>query len=272
MVLSDREIMERSKVPDFVVEQEIFPAAIGRRAPKIEIRKEFFWGDETDVMSYVGSHNTPTALFSQQRKTYRLLTPEENDAFKPMISPFFGCQVRTREVIDNSQEAHELDDDVYKHEKIISYGLSSYGYDIRLADEFKIFTNVDSAQVDPKNFDSNAFVDRKGLFCIIPPNSFMLGRSVERICVPRDIIAVCIGKSTYARVGCIVNVTPLEPEWEGYITLELSNTTPLPMKVYANEGVAQLMFHRASRACQVSYADRKGKYQDQPAQVVPARI
>ena len=156
-----------------------------------------------------------------------------------------------------------------KRDGMISYGLSSYGYDVRVADEFKIFTNVDSAIVDPKNFDDRCLVDRTTDCCIIPPNSFALARTVERFRIPRDVLVVCVGKSTYARCGIIVNVTPLEPEWEGYITLEFSNTTTLPAKLYANEGAAQLLFLRGDVPCEVSYADRKGKYMDQSGVVVP---
>lgn len=146
---------------------------------------------------------------------------------------------------------------------VISYGLSSYGYDIRIADEFKIFTNVHSAVVDPKHFNPQSFIDYTGEVCIIPPNSFVLARTVEYFRIPRDVLTICVGKSTYARCGLIVNVTPFEPEWEGYVTLEISNTTPLPARVYANEGIAQVLFFRADTVCEVSYADRKGKYQAQ---------
>jgi dCTP deaminase len=151
----------------------------------------------------------------------------------------------------------------------ISYGLSSYGYDLRIADEFKIFTNVNSAVVDPKHFDPRSFVDFTGDVCIIPPNSFVLGRSVEYFRIPRNVITVCLGKSTYARCGIIVNVTPLEPEWEGHITLEFSNTSPLPAKIYANEGVAQVIFLQSDEACETSYRDRKGKYQGQTGVTLP---
>jgi dCTP deaminase len=145
----------------------------------------------------------------------------------------------------------------------ISYGLSSYGYDIRIADEFKIFTNVNSTIVDPKNFDERSFVDFKGDVCVIPPNSFALARTVEYFKIPRNILTICVGKSTYARCGIIVNVTPFEPEWEGYATLEISNTTPLPAKIYANEGIAQVVFFESDQICEISYADKKGKYQKQ---------
>jgi len=145
----------------------------------------------------------------------------------------------------------------------ISYGVSSYGYDIRVADEFMIFTNVHSAIVDPKDFDPNSMVDFRGEVCIIPPNSFVLARTVEYFRIPRSVLTVCLGKSTYARCGIIVNVTPFEPEWEGYVTLEISNTTPLPAKIYANEGIAQVLFFEADEECKISYADKNGKYQKQ---------
>ena len=151
----------------------------------------------------------------------------------------------------------------------ISYGLSSYGYDARVADEFKIFTNVNSSVVDPKNFDPDSFVDRKTDVCIIPPNSFALARTVEYFRVPRDVLVICLGKSTYARCGIIVNVTPLEPEWEGHVTLEFSNTTTLPAKIYANEGVAQMLFLESDEECEVSYKDRGGKYQGQRGVTLP---
>jgi len=165
-----------------------------------------------------------------------------------MIEPFVESQVR---------------------DGVISFGVSSYGYDIRVADEYKIFTNVHSTIVDPKNFDPKSMVDFKGDVCIIPPNSFVLSRSVEYLRIPRNVLVVCLGKSTMARCGLIVNVTPLEPMWEGYITLEISNTTPLPAKIYSNEGIAQLLFFEADEECLVSYADKKGKYQKQQAIVLP---
>lgn len=152
--------------------------------------------------------------------------------------------------------------------KHISYGLSSYGYDLRVSDEFKVFTNVHNAIVDPKNFSENSFVNISGSFCIIPPNSFALAKSVEYFKIPRNILTLCIGKSTYARCGIIVNVTPFEPEWEGYVTLEISNTTPLPAKIYSNEGLAQVLFFEAKNICEISYSDRKGKYMHQKGIVV----
>lgn len=169
-----------------------------------------------------------------------------------MISPYQGRQVR------------ELDSG-----KIISYGVSSYGYDVRCSNEFKIFTNINSAVVDPKAFDESSFIDVKSDVCIIPPNSFALARTVEYFRIPRNVLTICLGKSTYARCGIIVNVTPLEPEWEGHVTLEFSNTTPLPAKIYANEGVAQMVFLEADDVCAVSYSDRAGKYQGQTGVTLP---
>jgi dCTP deaminase len=154
-------------------------------------------------------------------------------------------------------------------EKVISYGLSSYGYDLRVGDEFKVFTNMYNSIVDPKNFNENAFINIKGKTCIIPPNSFALACSVEYFRIPRDVLTLCIGKSTYARCGIIVNVTPFEPEWEGFVTLEISNTTPLPAVIYANEGLAQVLFYQAAEQCEVSYADRGGKYMNQTKITLP---
>ena len=165
-----------------------------------------------------------------------------------MIDPFEGRQVR---------------------DGVISYGVSSYGYDMRVADEFKIFTNVNSSIVDPKHFDPKSFVEFKGAVCIVPPNSFALARSVEYFRIPRNCLTICVGKSTYARCGIIVNVTPFEPEWEGFVTLEISNTTPLPAKIYANEGLCQVIFFESDEQCEVSYKDKKGKYQSQTGIVLP---
>ncbi|MEO6332074.1 MAG: dCTP deaminase [Gemmatimonadaceae bacterium] len=165
-----------------------------------------------------------------------------------MIEPFEGRQVR---------------------EGVISYGVSSYGYDMRVASEFKIFTNVLSSIVDPKNFDPKSFVSFEGDVCIVPPNSFALGRSVEYFRIPRDVVTITVGKSTYARCGIITNVTPFEPEWEGHVTLEISNTTPLPAKIYANEGIAQVLFFRGDEPPEVSYKDKKGKYQSQTGVTLP---
>lgn len=159
--------------------------------------------------------------------------------------------------------------DRLERKDVISYGVSSYGYDARVSDEFKIFTNVNNTVVDPKNFSTQGFVDRKTDVCVIPPNSFVLARTVELFRIPRDVLVICLGKSTYARCGIIVNVTPLEPEWEGHVTLEFSNTTPLPARIYANEGACQFIFLKGDSECDVSYADRKGKYQGQQGVTLP---
>ncbi|MGQ3297624.1 dCTP deaminase [Reyranella sp.] len=159
--------------------------------------------------------------------------------------------------------------DAQKREGVISYGLSSYGYDARVGTDFKIFTNVNSSVVDPKNFDQQSFVDRNTEVCVIPPNSFALARTVEYFRIPRDVLVICVGKSTYARCGIIVNVTPLEPEWEGHVTLEFSNTTPLPARIYANEGACQFLFLQGNEPCEVSYRDKAGKYQGQRGVTLP---
>ena len=165
---------------------------------------------------------------------------------RDMISPFEASQIRDR-----------------GGQRLISYGTSSYGYDVRCADEFKVFTNIHSAVVDPKDFDEKSFVDIKSDVCVVPPNSFALARTVEYFKIPEDVLTICLGKSTYARCGIIVNVTPLEPEWEGHVTLEFSNTTNLPAKIYANEGVAQMLFFQSDERCLITYRDRGGKYQGQ---------
>ena len=151
----------------------------------------------------------------------------------------------------------------------ISFGLSSFGYDIRVSDEYKIFTNINSSIVDPKNFDENSFIDFLGEVCMVPPNSFALARSIEYFRIPRDVLTLCVGKSTYARCGIIVNVTPFEPEWEGYVTLEISNTTPLPAKIYSNEGLCQVLFFQSDEDCRISYKDKAGKYQKQSGITLP---
>jgi dCTP deaminase len=156
-----------------------------------------------------------------------------------------------------------------EEKRIVSYGTSSYGYDIRCSTEFKIFTNINAAVVDPKAFDDSSFIEFEGDVCIIPPNSFVLARTIEYFRIPRNVLTICVGKSTYARCGIIVNVTPFEPEWEGYVTLEFSNTTPLPAKIYANEGVAQVIFFESEEVCEISYKDRKGKYQGQTGVTLP---
>jgi len=172
-----------------------------------------------------------------------------------------------RMALEHRMIAPFVDDQV--RDGVVSYGLSSYGYDIRVADEFKVFTNVYSTLIDPKNFDPQSFVDIKADVCIVPPNSFALARTIEYFRIPRDVLTVCLGKSTYARCGIIVNVTPFEPEWEGTVTLEISNTTPLPAKIYANEGLAQVLFFQSDEPCEKSYADKKGKYLRQQGVTLP---
>ena len=204
---------------------------------------------------------------SQCIPSHLQLKRADRGSFKPMIEPFESGQVRVKKPY-----SAEFDTDLLLNRgKIISYGTSSYGYDVRCAPEFKIFTNINSAIVDPKNFDERAFVGFSGDRCIIPPNSFILARSVEYLRIPRDVLVVCVGKSTYARVGIVCNVTPLEPEWEGHITLEFSNTTNLPAVMYANEGCAQLLFFQADSndICETSYLDRGGKYQGQTGVTLP---
>ena len=188
-----------------------------------------------------------------------------------MIEPFADRQVRNREADSfiNATEAPAAAEPPRQPGALISYGLSSYGYDLRVSDEFKVFTNVFNTVVDPKEFDPQSFVDMRTDVCIVPPNSFALARSVEYFRIPRDILTICLGKSTYARCGIIVNVTPFEPEWEGHVTLEISNTTPLPARIYANEGLAQVIFLQAESVCEVSYADRAGKYMKQRGITVP---
>jgi len=172
---------------------------------------------------------------------------------KGMIEPFVDGQVKKTDAGD----------------RVISYGLSSYGYDLRVSNEFKVFTNVFGSVVDPKSFDDRSFVDIETDVCVVPPNSFALARSVEYFRIPRDVLTICVGKSTYARCGIIVNVTPFEPEWEGHVTLEISNTTPLPARIYANEGLAQVVFFLANEVCETSYADRAGKYMGQRGITIP---
>jgi dCTP deaminase len=190
------------------------------------------------------NYKVPKGSFMLKNDRWIRKMSQEHD----MINPFSEKQVR---------------------EGVISYGLSSYGYDLRVADEFKIFTNVNSSIVDPKKFDERSFVTVQTDICIIPPNSFALARSVEYFKIPRSVLTICVGKSTYARCGIIVNVTPFEPEWEGFVTLEISNTTPLPARIYANEGLCQILFFQSDEICETSYADRKGKYQAQKGIVLP---
>jgi dCTP deaminase len=247
-ILSDKQIKARCIAPTHrITRVSKVGSAWVERAPEDVVLTE----DELDIL--LGR--------TQIKPPVRRFTPEERADFAPMIEPFVATQVREKEHRINADQGHV--------EKVVSYGLSSYGYDVRCADEFKIFTNVNSALVDPKNFDEKAFMNVKADEIIIPPNSFALARTVEYFRIPRDVLVVCLGKSTYARCGIIVNVTPLEPEWEGHVTLEFSNTTPLPAKIYANEGCAQFLFLKADDVCDQSYKDKGGKYQGQTGVVTP---
>lgn len=247
-------------------------------------------------LAWEGNTHTVEQLEDLERRFWAVRLKDTDPLvrdFKPMIEPFESGQVRhkTPDTFEEFVSKLRLDKasllnrtptllrrnyDAYliefaKDSKVISYGTSSYGYDVRCADEFKIFTNINSSVIDPKNFDPQCFVDFKGDVCIIPPNSFVLARTVEHFRIPRNVLTVCLGKSTYARTGIVVNVTPLEPEWEGFVTLEFSNTTTLPAKIYANEGVAQMLFFESDEDCETSYKERGGKYQSQVG-VVPPRM
>ena len=207
----------------------------------------FIFTPSTKICPAVGSYSFEISFSIE-------LFPEPLSPTKDMISPFQPNQIKRNESTD---------------EKLISYGLSSYGYDVRCASEFKVFTNIHSATVDPKKFQKSSFVDRESDYCMIPPNSFVLARTVEYFRIPREVLVICVGKSTYARCGIIVNVTPLEPEWEGHVTLEISNTTPLPAKIYSNEGLCQVLFFESDEVCETSYKDKKGKYQKQTGITLP---
>ena len=240
-ILSDRQIRSRCVAPTHQISRI---SRVGMRV--IEHGAEDVIMTDKDVEDLV--------KMGRASPQFRVYSPTEREAFQAMIEPFEPDQIRR--IADK---------------KVISYGTSSYGYDVRCANEFKIFTNVNSTIVDPKNFDDKAFVDVTADEIIIPPNSFALARTVEYFRIPRDVLVICLGKSTYARCGIIVNVTPLEPEWEGHVTLEFSNTTPLPAKIYANEGCAQFLFlhNSISGICEQSYKDRGGKYQGQTGVVTP---
>lgn len=237
-------------------------------------------------LAWAGLSHTQEELDSLVNRYHAVkLNPEQiaGHGWKQMIEPFEPEQVREKEVDMSAWQGvyagipptHSLramtreDKSKPLTEKVISYGVSSYGYDVRCADEFKVFTNIHSQMIDPKNFNEQCFVDVKGAYCIIPPNSFALARTIEYFRIPRNVLTICLGKSTYARCGIIVNVTPLEPEWEGHVTLEFSNTTNLPAKIYANEGVAQMLFLESDEECEVSYKDRGGKYQGQRGVTLP---
>lgn len=270
MIQNDKWIKEQCTPPRFVVTELV------SSAPFASGQDVYYVPRERTYLSHLSAEEIQALIrrdtFNDKGiKSYRAVTQEDLLNWQPMIAPFEPNQVRTREqrYADVLRQVCDDPQDV-QPEKIVSYGTSSFGYDIRCSDEFKIFTNIHSTVVDPKNFDPKTFVDFKGEVCIIPPNSFALARTVERFKIPRNVMTICLGKSTYARCGIIVNVTPFEPGWEGYVTLEFSNTTPLPAKIYANEGCAQVLFFQGEQP-ETSYADRQGKYQGQTG-VVPPRI
>ena len=261
-ILSDNEIKSRCIRPIFVAsrktEQNDTEYAMFHSVTKDEVEKQIFLfnrslfgvGNIDELLLQYPDDQKPTVIetFADKFYTVREIPEDEDisDKWKPMIYPFVENSVRE----DNEK-------------KIISYGLSSYGYDVRLQNKFKIFTNINSAIIDPLNFDETTHVDHEGEYCIIPPNSYILGVTVEKFNIPRDVMVVCVGKSTYARCGAIINVTPIEPEFNSYIVIEISNSTNLPLKVYANQGIAQFLFFQGNQPCEVSYLDRNGKYLNQ---------
>ncbi len=260
-ILADHQIRQLCTVPSFVITTNVPQPVINGNYVYPKEVESFTYASENVLKEEIKQvYSSINGLFDKKHligiTDYRLLTQEEKDNFKPMISPFVDGQVRVDE----------------QGNKVISYGLSSSGYDLRIAPEFKIFTNTYSTIVDPKNFDSNSFVDFTGSEVIIPPNSFVLARSLERFVMPRDVCAIVVGKSTLARVGINCLCTPLENSWEGYLTLEFANVTPLPVKLYANEGGCQCMFFKNSSAPDVSYSDRNGKYSNQGAEIVLAKV
>lgn len=248
-ILNDKEITQLSIMPKWVIEKRVTPTEFSNGTSPY-IVKSYSHDSEEEVA--IECINTPKA-------TYRSLTLDEQQAFVPMIENFIPKQIRTNEVV-----------------KLISYGLSSMGFDVRLAEDFRIFSNTNALQVDPKNFDENCLVEGKlntaedgSKYVIIPPNSYLLGHTIERFNIPKDIMVVALGKSTYARAGAIVNVTPIEPGFSGTVVIEVSNSTPLPLRVYANEGISQFLFFKSSGPCDVSYSDRDGKYMNQTGMQLP---
>jgi dCTP deaminase len=294
-LLSDRQIRERSIRPNYRTVTEITNELLGTNE---FIMENFLFSNNPPALRRIKAIERAVEIHNLQDlpmihpfeegqvrernvHTLRSLTKdilnEPNhstiDSFPNLPAHIAAGVVDEIELTSRAIAQQRLDkmiaDGTMPKEKIISYGTSSYGYDVRCAPEFKIFTNINSTIVDPKNFDDKCFVDFEGPECIIPPNSFALARTVEYFRIPRDVLVVCLGKSTYARCGIIVNVTPLEPEWEGHVTLEFSNTTPLPARIYANEGVAQMLFFKTDEPCVTSYKDRGGKYQGQVGVTIP---
>jgi dCTP deaminase len=302
-ILSDRQIRELCLPPTFIIHERLprvrepSDTAFSSMVPLTKRSSPTYMSEEEIRAQLVRDSYDLPGIYS-----YTPLTDKEKAEFKPMIAPFEPTQVRVAErhcTIEEHEYYHLLQYQgaskettlawmqernksilgvrhdpllgVQVREKIISYGLTSFGYDVRVADEFKIFTDLNSSIVDPKNFDEGSFKDFKGPVCTIPPNSFILARTIERFDLPRNIVADCLGKSTYARCGISIMVTPLEPEWDGYLTLEFANTTPLPAKIYAGEGCGQIRFFRGED-CEVSYRDRGGKYNGQVAEPVTPKV
>lgn len=272
MILNDKEIKELCIMPTFVVSRWIkkdpsHVDAVFDVFVEPELVDSFTHQTEEELLKEVAESNH---VIKRGTKCFRKLTPEELSNFNPMIENFIGKQVKTRKIPNRNQDSsfHYLEPE---DQRIVSYGLSSFGYDFRVANEFKIFTNINSTVVDPLNFDDRCFTDFVGDVCIVPPNSFVLARTVEKFNIPPDIVGICTGKSTIARSGLSILVTPLEPNWSGFLTLEFANTTPLPVKLHSGMGGGQIMFYRGNRP-DVTYADRNGKYQNQGPEVVTPRV
>lgn len=264
-LLADHQLKKFCKTPNFILTREYGDPVINENNPEAPAKcltvTEPCYYDEAFIQELMKDDNSYIH--------YAPANEAEKVAIaRPMIYPFIPNQVRV--ATEETIAACNMDD-IKVGDKIISYGLSSYGYDVRLASEFKIFTDMNSAIIDPLNFSEDVYFDHKGSYCIIPPGGYMLSRTVEYFRIPRDITAVCVGKSTYARVGAVVNVTPIEAGFEGYVVIEISNATRSPMKIYAGMGISQFLFHKGNKQCEVSYADRDGKYQGQTG-IVVARV
>lgn len=260
MIKSDKWIKRQCMVPTFVVYHYVV-----KGSEMVRDDGEYSWSDELTLARQA----TTGGIHS-----FRALTEEEKINFKPMIEPFEPGQVRTQRTLRTRGGTINLEtgiDTPMPGEKIISWGLTSMGYDVRLADTYKVFSNINNAIIDPLKMSDDCYVDRQGEFCIIPPNSYILGHTIETFDIPRDVIAVCVGKSTYARAGIAINVTPIEPGFKGQVVIEIANQTPLPAKVYAGMGIAQFLFYQSDEPCEVSYADRDGKYQNQKG-ITTARV
>jgi dCTP deaminase len=291
-ILSDRQIKQLCTPPSFVITEMVAT----RQDPEFDV---YMYPQEVKSFSYLSEEEILAKSITSRSdvgiKCYRVLTEEEIASFKPMISPFVPNQVRTEQVEPTHEQKYDfnrghirnkgmpsflenyvlpegatVDEDGFRvQKKIISYGLSSYGYDVRLGRKFKIFSNLNNTVIDPLNFDESCLHDHEGDYVIIPPNSYILGKTIEYFTIPKDVMVICVGKSTYARCGAIVNVTPIEPGFAGNIVIEISNSTSLPLKVYADQGIAQFVFFQGTEPCEVSYADKGGKYQGQTTIQLP---